>query len=176
MIQCVYMEPLDMKLPSAGQGRPVFTDNQFSRWLEELAPHLKKGNSLYYCCGKSGLDNHYDVILRKYNLGDWFSKKVDAYRSYPGEMVNDAITKLVTAINEKIVQGIACTKDELDMLKFYAEKHRTSQPFFVTRTEQAQSDPSKVGKVLDVVEATDYQYVGQQAQGQMVETDAPIQD
>lgn len=158
-----------------GPGRPEFTEEQYAAWLEELKPYLEKGNSLYYACERAGIESHYRVICDKYKANDWFSAKVDRYRGRPGEMINDTLATLCYQIQDNIKKGVALTKDDLDLLKFMAEKHRTSQPFFVTRTETAQVDDSKVGKILDNME-TDYGIVGQEAHKQMVAVDAPVQN
>jgi len=158
-------------------GRPSITEEQYKIWLEEMRPHLVLGCSLHRALKKTGLleQGHDWVIRDKYKQGDWFSQKIDAFRSVPGENVNEALTRLVSKIVDKIKRDEECTKDELDILKFMGEKHRTAQPFFVTRTETAESDPSKVGKILDTME-TDYGQLGQEASKQMVAHDAPLQD
>lgn len=158
-----------------GPGRPEYTDEQYQAWLEEMRPKLQQGCSIYYCCEWAGISPHYDVILEKYKLNDWFSRKIDKYRGHPGEMINDTLTKLCVVIEDNIKKGLQPTKDDLDLLKFMAEKHRTSQPFFVTRTETAPADESKVGKILDTID-TDYKHVGQEATKQMVAPNPPIQD
>lgn len=159
-----------------GQGRPEYTDEQYAAWLSEMRPYLEKGNSIYYACERAGIATHITVIYEKYRSNDWFSAKIDRYRSRPGEMINDTLATLCYQIQDNIKKGIAVTKDDLDLLKFMAEKHRTSQPFFVTRTETAVADESKVGKILDTMEASDYDELGQQAQEQMVANDAPVQN
>lgn len=157
-------------------GRPEYSDEQYKEWLNDLEPYLKKGNSLYYCCNRAGLQPHYASVLRKYRLNDWFCQKVDAYRAYPGELANDTIITALMQIDTKLKTNAgSLTKDDIDILKLVAEKHRTAQPFFVTRTEAAVADPDKVGKVLDTIE-TDYDTVGREAKKQMVATNAPVQD
>jgi hypothetical protein len=117
------------------------------------------------------------VIYEKYKLNDWFSQKVDIYRATPGILANDILTKTLMDINDKIKQGRTVTEDEMKNVRFMAEKHRTAQPYFVTRTETAEADPSKVGKVLDVLEGkTDYEQLGQEASKQMVADEQPVQD
>lgn len=159
-----------------GPGRPEYTQEQYAAWLEEMRPYLEKGNTIWYACERAGLTSHYSVIGEKYRSNDWFSVKIDRYRGRPGEMINDTLTQLCYTIQDNIKKGLAVSKDDLDLLKFMAEKHRTSQPFFVTRTETAQADPTKVGKILDTIGATDYGTVGQEATKQMVEANPPIQN
>lgn len=161
----------------AENGRPAYTDEQYQEWLHDLEPFLKKGNSIYYCCNRAGLSSQYWTILEKYKLNDWFSKKVDAYRAYPGELANDTIITALMQIDTKLKTNAGpLTKEDLDVLKLVAEKHRTAQPFFVTRQENAEADPTKVGKILDTIEATDYGTLGQEASKQMVAVDPPIQN
>lgn len=169
-------EPIKTQLPPSGTGRPVPTDEQFDIWLKELKPYLEKGNSLYYCCNVAGIPSHYDVILRKYKLNDWFSKKIDAYRMNVGEVINDTIVTEILRIADKKKQSLPLTDDEFDILKFGAEKLRTAQPFFVTRNETAAVDPKDVGKVLDTIEESDYGELGSEASKQMVAPNTPVQD
>lgn len=156
-------------------GRPAYTDDQYQAWLQELEPFLKKGNSIYYACNRAGIGSQYWTVLEKYKLGDWFSKKIDAYRAYPGELINDTLATLCMSIADKVKSGVACSKDELDMLKFMAEKHRTATPFFVNRQETAPADETKVGKILDTIDS-DYERIGQEATRQMVAPQPPVQN
>lgn len=172
-------EPIKTQPNPSGNGRPVITDEQYRLWLDDMAPFLKAGNTLWYAIERSNLQTHAFSIYEKYRSGDWFSQKVDAYRRTMGELVNNTIYTLVTQITEKIKNGqtaTGLTREELDVLKFVAEKHRTAQPFFVTRTENAEVDPDKVGKILDTMEVSDYDELGQQAKEQVVADDAPVQN
>jgi hypothetical protein len=159
-------------------GRPSYTEEQYQKWLDDMASFLKAGNTLWYAMDKCALLQFKDTIYSKYRLKDWFSEKVDAYRASLGEMINNTFFTLTKQITDKVKNeqtATGLTKEELDILKFMAEKHRTSQPFFVTRTETATVDPDKVGKILDNIE-TDYNYVGSEAKRQMVAINAPIQN
>jgi hypothetical protein len=157
-------------------GRPEYTDDQYKTWLEEMRPHLVLGCSLWRAIEKTGLITHTTTIYEKYRLKDWFSQKVDTYRMTPGENANEAIVRLVNAINDKVKRDESLTREDIDILKHFTDKHRTAQPFFVTRTETAQADDSKIGKILDDLERTDYGELGQEATKQMVAVDTPIQD
>ncbi len=172
-------EPL-LTFKDGDPGRPEYTEEQYDRWLGAMRPFLEKGNSLHYAADMAGLESHYGSLLRKYNLNDWFCKKVDKFRSYPGESFNDGIVTLALDTVNKIRGKQAVTKEELDMLKFAAEKHRTAQPFFVTRQENAEADPNKIGKVLDVLEATNYEQLADDArralEKQVVAPNEPVQD
>ena len=81
----------------------------------------------------------------------------------------------MVAINERLAQGLPLTDEDWRNVRFMAEKHRTTQAFFVNRTETAVADPAKVGKILDTMES-DYGNVGQEASKQMVANDPPLQD
>lgn len=144
-----------------------------------MRPFLRTGCSLRYAIEKAALLGHKTAIYDKYNLKDWFSEKVDALRSTVGEMINSVGFRVVEAISTKMVESegkVQLTSEEVQVWKTMAEKHRAAQPFFVTRTETAESNPEQLGKILDTLEKTDYERLGQQAKGQMVANDAPVQD
>lgn len=160
----------------ADAGRPEYTDEQYEKWLEDLAPFLKAGNTLSYAIDKAGLYTHRTTLYEKYRLNDWFSYRVDSFRSYTAELANGIFHKIITNVDERLKQGLPVSEDEMKNVRFFAEKHRTAQKFFVTRNENAEADDNKVGKILDDLEETDYEYVGQEAKKQMVANDPPIQD
>lgn len=171
-------EPILTVPNPAGQGRPKISEEQYQRWLDQMAPYLKMASTLWYAMDKADLLSHEYVIYEKYRSNDWFSRKVDMYRREIGEITNNVTVRLMRKIDEKVKQEIPLTKDEQDFAKWFAEKHRTAQPFFVTRTEQVTKDDTQVGKILDVLEGeqTDYETVGREASKQMVALDAPIQN
>jgi hypothetical protein len=160
----------------AEPGRPEYTDIQYTSWLEQMAPFLKLGHTLNGAIDEAALVEHRTTIYEKYKLNDWFSYKVDTYRATPGVLANDILTKTLLDINDRMKQGRPVSEDDMKNVRFMAEKHRTAQPYFVTRTETAVSDPSKVGKILDTMEVTDYGNVGQEANKQMVAPNTPLQD
>ena len=169
-------EPVVKEKPD-GQGRPAFADEQYWTWLEFMRPFLEMGNSLYYACNKSGILPHYTVIMEKYRAGGVFSLKIDALRAMPGEMTNNTLVKLVRKISDNVNNDLGLNREDFNVLKLMAEKHRTSQPFFVNRQENAVADESKVGRILDTLEEqSDYDNLASEAQKQMVENDAPVQD
>lgn len=134
----------------AGTGAPVISDDQFKIWLDELRPHLELGVSLWRAMEKSALTPHMAPIYKKYRLRDWFAQKIDAIRAIPGENVNEAFTRLVNKITDKVKRDEAINDDERDILKFFAAKHRTAQPFFVDRQEQSQAKPEEFGRIVDI--------------------------
>ncbi len=143
-------------------GRPAITDEQYAIWLKDLKPLLEMASSLRGACTKTGLlDKYNSCILEKYNLNDWFSKKVDAYRESFGESINEGLAREALRIVEKTRKGELLTKPEIDVLKHMSEKHRSCQPFFVTRQEVAQVEPNRVSQILDGLEQTDYEDLGQ---------------
>lgn len=158
-----------------------YTDKDLENWLDDMKPFLKRGNSIHYACNKAGLSSQYWTILERYKANKTFSQKIDAYRAYAGELTNDVIVSEVERIKVKQADGGTLTKEEISILKLMAEKHRTAQPFFVSRVENAEADPNTVGKILDTIEAdnegiSDYDDVGQKAKEQVVATEQPLQD
>jgi hypothetical protein len=170
-------EPLKMT-KQRGNGRPEYSDEQYQRWLDEMRPWLRAGNTLYYAMDKADLLGHQTTIYDKYRANDWFSVKVNVYRQTMGELANNITFKLLENINMKVIEGAkSLSREDFDLLKLVAEKHRTAQPFFVNRLETAESDPSQVGKILDTLEMqSDYGTLGQKIARQSVETDPPLQD
>ncbi|MBV6514230.1 MAG: hypothetical protein FMNOHCHN_03820 [Ignavibacteriaceae bacterium] len=168
-------EPIDTVPNPSGMGRPIVSEEQYAQWLEIMRPFLMQGNSIRYALDRTDLTSHKDTVYEKYRLGDWFADKIDTYRATMGEMVNSSFSKLNQIINDKIAQGVPLSREDTDILKFIAEKHRTSQPFFVTRVENAESKREDVGKILDRME-TDYDELGRQAEKQILEANTPVQD
>jgi len=157
----------------AEPGRPETTDEQFLKWLDLMTPWLKAGNTIYYALEKADLINHQTTIYEKYRLNDWFSQKVNRLRALPGELANEAFYKLVQIISDKVKTEVPLSREDIDILKFFAEKHRTSQPFFVTRTETAVADPSQVGKILDTIEEANKTDYGKLADNASAELNKP---
>lgn len=141
-------------------GRPEYTDEQYRVWLDEMAPFLKVGYSLYCSMDKALLLRHKDSIYRKYRLSDWFCEKIEAFQRYPGEIVNSIFSRLVLTVDDKMKHGIAISDEEWRNLRFFAEKHRSCQSFFVSRQEVIHAEPNKVSKILDDLEQTDYENFG----------------
>lgn len=159
-------------------GRPAYDDEQYLVWLTEMRPWLELGQSIYYSCNMAGISSHYDIILEKYKENTWLSRKIDALRATPGELINNTVIREVQRINTKSKQQIPLDRDEISLIKLAAEKHRSAQPFFVTRIEAAQSDDKNIGKILDTIEAEvdDYEELAEEAKKQILAHDASIQD
>lgn len=173
-------EPLHTIPNPAGIGRPLISDEQFKIWLNEMEPFLKQGCSLQYAMERCALMTHEWSIREKYRARDWFSRKVDAYRATVGELINIVGVKTIQAIQNRLIEtdgkvGILST-NELTVWKTMAEKHRSAQPFFVTRIESGEADDSKLGKIIESLEQTDYDNVAGEAQKQMVAANAPVQN
>jgi hypothetical protein len=152
-----------------------WSEGDYQKCLDDMAPFLKLGHTLNSAIDDAGIVQHKTEVYTKYRLNDWFAQKVDNYRATPGILANDILTKVLMDVNDRIKQGRPVTEDDMKNVRFMAEKHRTAQPYFVTRTETAEADPSKVGKILDTIE-TDYGNLGLEASKQMVETNTPVQD
>lgn len=166
-------EPLIYDKPK--NGRPPIAEAQYRIWLDDMAPYLKMASTIYYAIEKADLLRHIASIYEKYRKKDWFAERIDAYRREVGEMTNNATVRLMKKIEEKLKQDITLTKDEQDFMKWFAEKHRTAQPFFVTRTEQVIKDDVEVGKILDVLD-TDYESIASEASKQILALNPPIQN
>lgn len=156
-------------------GRPETTDEQYQKFIDAMAPFLKLGETLNHAIDDAGLQKNKPLIYNKYKLNDWFLEKIDVLRSYPGKIVNNILANICLDVSEKIKQGRQVTEDEMKNVRFFAEKHRTSQSYFVNRTETATADPAKVGKILDTMD-TDYGQLGSEASKQMVADDPLIQN
>lgn len=172
-------EPIATQPNPAGTGAPEISDEQYMRWLDDMREFLRRGSTLWYAMDKAGILAHKTVIYKKYRLNDWFAEKIDALRSTMGELANEVAFRVLEGVRNRIIEmdgKIAISSEEVQVIKLVAEKHRTAQTFFVNRTETAEADESKVGKILDTLEATDYDQLGQQAQQQMVAPNPPVQD
>ena len=157
-------------------GRPPHSEEQYQSWLDELSPFLKLGNSLSYAIEKAELTKHRTTLYEKYNLGDWFSDKVDIFMKMPGEIVNSIFTRMIGAIDEKIKQEQPLTAEDYKNLRFFAEKHRSCQPFFTNRTEMDVKDfKESTARIIARLEETDYGPVALEAK-KMLSTDSTVQN
>jgi len=130
-------------------GKPAFKPEQYEIWLDELRPHLVLGCTLRRAIELSGLMKHKNVLYGYYRDNEEFRDKIDGFRATPGEKVNEALATLVVDITDKIKRKEVISSDDIKILHQFSEKHRTSQPFFVSRTETAEADPDQFGKVVD---------------------------
>lgn len=163
-------------------GRPSISDDQYTKWLEDLAPFLKLGDTLWDSIGEAELIKHKTVIYDKYAQKDWFAERVDIYRSYPAKATNHILVRFVFAAEEKQKQGIPVSEDEMKNVRMFAEKARVTQPYFVNRQENA--DGKTVAEVLheleesdtkdDVVENIQKENAGKTTTKQVVAANPPI--
>lgn len=149
-------EPVFTQPNEHGTGRPVYTDDQYQVWLNEMKPHLELGCTLNRAIEKAGLMTHEFSIREKYRLNDWFSRKIDVYRQLLGENINEAFARMTFKILDKVKREEALSRDDIDILKHMSEKHRSSQPFFVTRREIAQIN--KDDSVYNILQKLDDDY------------------
>lgn len=133
-------------------GRPEYSEDQYQKWFDELSPFFKLGETLNAAIEDAGLQKHRTVLYEKVKLNDWFSDKMKVLQEYPGKIANNILVKRLMQVDEKIKQGLPVTEEEMRDVRFMAEKHRSSQPYFVNRQEIAQSDPLKIEKLLDDLE------------------------
>lgn len=156
-------------------GRPAYDDDWYRARFDEMRPILCLGNSIRYAAEKMGIGMHKNVLYQKYKESDWFRDKVDEYRASPGELINNIVIRLATNISDKVINEKPLDRNDIEIIKLVAEKHRSAQPFFVTKVETSEANPDDVGKILDKIE-NDYGELGREAQKQMVADDAPVQD
>lgn len=156
-------------------GRPAYDDDWYKAMLDEMRPWLVRGNTIRYALRMIGLSQHKDVVYEKYREGKWFADKIDELRSTPGETVNSALIGLVEAIADKVRLNKELSREEIDILKHVSEKHRSAQPFFVSRIETSEAKPDEVGKILDTIE-NDYAKLGSEAKKQILAPNAPVQN
>jgi hypothetical protein len=128
-------------------GRPAYTDEQYQQWLDDMTPFLKLGETLNSAIQSAGLLQHKDSIYRKYRLKDEFCEKIDTFRAYPGKLANNILVKVLIQVDEKMKQGLPVSEDEMKNVRFYAEKSRSAQPYFVNRQETSQTKP--IEEILD---------------------------
>lgn len=157
-------------------GRPEYTDEDYKKWLEDLMPFLKLGETLSSAIEDAGWSKHRTTIYEKYRLKDWFSDRVDAYRAMPGRAAHNILVRIVMEAETKQKQGIPLTDDDTRNVRFYAEKARSSQPYFVNRTETIPAQPIEdIFEELNNVDESQDE-LAETASQQMVETESPIQD
>lgn len=156
-------------------GRPAYDDDWYRAKLEQMRPLLELGHTIGYCAYQTGNWEYKTSLYEKYKLKDWFSEKLDLYRTLPGELINNTVIRLSTVINDKILQKLPLDRNDIEIIKLVAEKHRSAQPFFVTKVETSEANPDDVGKILDKIE-NDYGELGREAQKQVVANDASVQD
>jgi hypothetical protein len=137
-----------------GRGRPEITDNQHWEWLDEMRPFLITGMSLWSAIEKAGLESHKNSIYQKYADDNNFKEKIDHYRATIAELNNQIIYNTIRNISIrqatlKDITNPSMTTEEVQIVKLVAEKHRTSQPFFVTRTEVAEAKDEDFGKIIE---------------------------
>lgn len=175
-------KPVETAPNPAGTGAPVVADEQFQKWINAMHEWLRRGCTLWYAMDKADLLVHKTVIYKKYKSNDpndvWFAEKIDKLRSTLGEMTNDLVFRVIENAKNRMIESPTAqmTDNEVKITKLVAERHRTAQPFFVNRTETAEADDSKVGKILDDLGETDYDELGSAAQKQMVATHPPVQN
>lgn len=172
-------EPI-IKVPNpSGNGAPIISEEQYRIWLDDMRPYLRQGSSLNYAIEKADLTKYLNRIYEKYRVGDWFSQRVDTLRSTVGELINNIGFKVIENLHNRMVEtdGKTVIADhEAKMWKTMAEKHRTAQSFFVNRTETADADDSKLGKIIESLDKSDYDELAGEAQKQILANDASVQN
>lgn len=133
-------------------GRPSYSEEQYHKWFDDLAPFFKLGLTLSAAIQDAGLQKHRTTMYEKVRLGDWFSDEMEALQAIPGKLANNILVKRVMQVDEKMKQGLPVTDEEMKDVRFIAEKHRSSQPYFTNRQEISKSDPFEIERILDGLE------------------------
>lgn len=145
-------ENIKTEKTSDGPGRPAIADEQYWDWFSRMRPFLENGSSLWYAMEKADLLAHQTVIYEKYREGGEFTRKIDNLRALVGEYANLIAVKTLKNVHTKIVEtngDYNMTREELQIWKTVAEKHRTAQPFFANRVEEAEAKDDEFGKVVE---------------------------
>lgn len=166
--------PLDKKPNENGTGAPEFTEQQYRKWFDEMAPFFKLGLTLSAAIEDAGLKKHRPVLYKKASLKDWFLDEMQTLQSYPGKLANNILVRRLMQVDDKIKQGLPIDDEELKDVRFVAEKHRTSQPYFVNRMETKEAKEDDLGKVIDTLNNDDD--VTERVTQPVVATDAPVQN
>ena len=171
-------EPIDTAPNPAGIGAPTITDAQFAKWLDEMSPFLVQGCSLYYAMDKTGLYKHGTAIYEKYRLGDWFAQKINILRATVGELTNLIGYQVLKHLHTKNIETAGAYEmkpHEVAVWKTTAEKHRAAQPFYVSRVENVDVDDTKLGKIIETLDNTNYDDMAREAQEQVVAIEPSVQ-
>lgn len=142
-------------------GRPPIADEQYGRWLDDMKPFLRQGASLWAAIEKAGLESHMASIYVKYRLGDWFSQKIDRLQATIVELANNVIFNTIQRAYDRMAVSKDATvplltTEEVQLLKLVAEKHRSAQPFYTNRTEEAKAKDKDFGKVVNDLPVIEY--------------------
>lgn len=129
-------------------GREPYSDEQYVKWLDDISPFLKFGDTLYHAIEKAGLIKHKDTIYRKVRLNDWFCEKMTTYRSYPAELVNNIFMKLISSIDSNLTAGLAVSSEDWRNLRFFAERHKSCKTYFFDKSEIAQREQNDIEELL----------------------------
>lgn len=151
--------PEPVKTNESTGGRPSIADEQFWAWLDDMRPYLRQGQSLWFAMDKCGLIVHKDAIYEKYRSDVEFSEKIDKLQATVVELNNAVIFKTIQSVHDRIIEmdGKApIDPQEAKIISLVAEKHRSSQPFYVSRTETAPADDKRFGKVINEVPTIEY--------------------
>ncbi len=142
-------------------GRSAYTDEQYRRWLYDLAPYLFLGNSLDIAIKKAGLQKHRTTLYEKARLNDWFSDKIEAFQSFLGDLVNETFSRLILRIYRKVKNEEKLTSQEGSLLRFFAVTHRSTIPYFVHRNEKLHVYVDVQGNVEKVLDNLDKEVYNQ---------------
>ncbi len=153
------MEPAITAPSGLSGGRPATDEKQLWQWLDDMRPFLRQGCSLSYSMDKAGLMSHKNVIYRNYAQNQEFREEIDRLQSLISDLNNSVVFKTIENLHARMIEStkIVPTSEEVRVMDLIASKHRTSQPFWVSRTETAEAKDKDFGKVVN--ESPQIQYV-----------------
>ena len=146
--------PTDKVLPKDREkGAPEYSDDQYQSWLEDMRPFLRQGCSLNYAIEKAGLEKFKGTIYNKSKQKDWFFEKITRLQSTISDLNNSVIFKIVERVHTKLVESkdVGIDPQEAKIIALVAEKHRTSQPYWVTKVETSEAKEEDFGKIVEPV-------------------------
>lgn len=136
-------------------GRPEYTEEQYQKWFDELAPFFKLGETLNAAIDDAGLQQQRSTLYKKSKQNDWFLDKMQSLQAIPGKLANNILVKRLMLVDEKIKQGLSVSEEEMKDVRFIAERHRSSQPYFVNRSEVIQPPQKSIQEAIDELELQD---------------------
>ena len=148
------LEQEALKTPKNIGGRPKVSDSEKQLIFEKLVPYLHRGLSVNKACGQSGIPKStvYDLIQKD----EQFAEKINTAKDYMSVLYAGSAVTYFTNISDKIMRRIDLSSEEVNFLKWYGEKARTTREEFGERKEISIVDPEvelkKVLAIMDEVE------------------------
>jgi hypothetical protein len=120
-------------------GRPEITEEQKKEMVQKLEPYLKSGLSIRKALIEAEIprSTFYDLMEKD----QWFSDQINRFRQFVSIMLNSTVVALLQDIVQKKNKGEKLTKDDLDLLKWYATTSTQTRDEYGERREIGLFDP-----------------------------------